>query len=159
MTQRIAFIQSSWHADLTKGCRDAFLEELARVNRSATGGDAFAVDGFEVPGAFEIPLHAKLLAKGGRYAAVAAAGLVVDGGIYRHEFVAQAVIDGLMRVQLETEVPVFTAVLTPQQFHEHEPHRRFFAEHAAVKGRELAVALVQTLGSLQRVRRGELQPA
>ena len=40
--------------------------------------------------------------------------LVVNGGIYRHEFVADAVINGLMRVQLETDVPVISAVLTPR---------------------------------------------
>ena len=57
------------------------------------------------PGAFEIPLHAKRLATSGRYAAVVGAGLVVDGGIYRHEFVADAVVNGLMRVQLDTDVP------------------------------------------------------
>ena len=47
-----------------------------------------------------------MLAKTGRYAAVVAAGFVVDGGIYRHEFVATSVIDALMAVQLETEVPM-----------------------------------------------------
>jgi 6,7-dimethyl-8-ribityllumazine synthase len=107
-----------------------------------------AIDLFEVPGAFEIPLHAKLLARSGRYAAIVACGLVVDGGIYRHEFVASAVINGLMTVQLETGVPVFSAVLTPQQFHEHADHRRFFTEHFVVKGTEVAAACLRTLVSL-----------
>lgn len=61
------------------------------------------IDFFEVPGVFEIPLQAKLLAKSGRYACIVAAGFVVDGGIYRHEFVSEAVINGLMQLQLETE--------------------------------------------------------
>jgi 6,7-dimethyl-8-ribityllumazine synthase len=80
------------------------------------------VDLFEVPGSFEIPLHAQLLAKTRRYTAIVAAGLVVDGGIYRHEFVADTVIKALMDVQLKTEVPVFSAVLTPQQFHDSAVH-------------------------------------
>ena len=46
---------------------------------------------------------------------------MVDGGIYRHEFVADTVIKALMDVQLRTEVPIFSAVLTPQQFHESMP--------------------------------------
>jgi 6,7-dimethyl-8-ribityllumazine synthase len=65
------------------------------------------------PDHFEIPLQAMLLAKGGQCAAIAAAGFVVDSGVYRHEFVVETVISGLMRVQLETEVPVIPAVLTP----------------------------------------------
>ena len=71
---------------------------------------------FELPGAYEIPLFAKALAETGDYAAVIAAGLVVDGGIYRHEFVASTVIDNLMRVQMDTGMPVFSAVLTPHHF-------------------------------------------
>jgi 6,7-dimethyl-8-ribityllumazine synthase len=63
---------------------------------------------YEVPGAFEIPLHAQRLARSGRHDAMMACALVVNGGIYRHDFVAHAVIDGLMRVQLDTDVPVFS---------------------------------------------------
>jgi 6,7-dimethyl-8-ribityllumazine synthase len=111
------------------------------------------VECFEVPGAFEIPLHAKLLAKTGRYAAVVAAGFVVDGGIYRHEFVASSVIDALMRVQLETEVPVISAVLTPQAFHEHGEHRKFFSEHFAVKGEEAAHACAAAIFGIRQLRR------
>jgi 6,7-dimethyl-8-ribityllumazine synthase len=105
------------------------------------------VDYFEVPGAFELPLHARLLANTGRYDAVAVAGFVVDGGIYRHEFVAAAVIDGLMRVQLETDVPVFSGVLTPQRFHEDASQRSFFLTHMFEKGRELAHACAETLAA------------
>ena len=52
------------------------------------------VDVFDVPGAFELPLMAQELARSGRYGAIACAALVVDGGIYRHEFVAQTVGGG-----------------------------------------------------------------
>ena len=145
--RRIAFVQSTWHKDIVDQGRAAFFEEIAQL-----GIDAHSVDVFEVPGAFEIPLHAKLLAQSGKYAAIVACGFVVDGGIYRHEFVADAVINGLMRVQLDMEIPVFSVVLTPQHFHEHEQHRRFFFEHFLVKGKEAAHACVRTLASLDRIR-------
>ncbi len=70
------------------------------------------VEIFDVPGAYEIPLHAKTLARTGRYSAIVGSAFVVDGGIYRHDFVATAVINGMMQVQLETEVPVLSVVLT-----------------------------------------------
>ncbi len=41
---------------------------------------------------------------------------MVDGGIYRHDFVAQAVVSGLMQAQLATEVPMFSVSLTPHNF-------------------------------------------
>lgn len=140
--QRIAFIHSSWHREIVMECHAAFMAEIATL------GVASRVDTFELPGAFEIPLHAQLLARSGRYTAIVAAGLVVDGGIYRHEFVASTVIGALMQVQLATCVPVFSAVLTPQQFHEHETHLAFFRQHMLVKGAEAARACASTLRAL-----------
>ena len=144
---RVAFVQSSWHREVVEECRLAFLGEI-----EARGIAAAHVDLFEVPGSFEIPLHAQLLAKTRRYTAIVAAGLVVDGGIYRHEFVADTVIKALMDVQLRTEVPVFSAVLTPQQFHESAVHVDFFRKHFAIKGIEVAEACANTLLSLERLR-------
>ena len=140
---RVAFIQSCWHRDIVDQSRHAFVSEVGRL-----GVPEHRLDFFEVPGAFEIPLLAKRLAKSGRHAAIVAAALVVDGGIYRHDFVATAVINGLMSVQLETEVPILSAVLTPQRFHEHDEHIRFFREHFVVKGREAAAACVRTLANM-----------
>ena len=144
---RIAFVQSSWHREVVEECRIAFLDEI-----EARHIDRARVDVFEVPGSFEIPLHAQLLAKTRRYTAIVAAGLVVDGGIYRHEFVADTVIKALMDVQLRTEVPVFSAVLTPQQFHESAVHVEFFRKHFVLKGIEVAEACANTLLSLERLR-------
>lgn len=145
--QRIAFVQSCWHREIVAECRVAFLQEI-----EVRGIAPSQVDLFEVPGAFEIPLHAQLLAKTRRYTAIVAAGLVVDGGIYRHDFVAGTVINALMDVQLRTEVPVFSAVLTPQQFHEHATHFEFFRKHFAIKGIEVAEACAETLHALERLR-------
>ena len=124
--------------------RDALLEEFDRSNLPRD-----QVDQFEVAGAFEIPLHAKKLAQTGRNDAIVACGLIANGGIYRREFVASAVIDALMRVQLDTEVPVLSAVLTPRDFHQHDDHYRFFSEHFVKKGIEVARACLDTITSLR----------
>jgi 6,7-dimethyl-8-ribityllumazine synthase len=140
--QRIAFVQSAWHREVIEGCRLAFLAEIEARNIERA-----RIDVFEVPGSFEIPLHAQLLAKTRRYTAIVAAGLVVDD-----EYVAETVIRALMDVQLRTEVPVFSAVLTPQQFHETTAHFEFFRKHFATKGIEVAEACANTLLSLERLR-------
>jgi 6,7-dimethyl-8-ribityllumazine synthase len=144
--ERLAFVQSTWHEEIVDCCRDSFLEEIGLL-----GVARDRVDLYRVPGAFEIPLHAKRLASSGRYAAIVGAGLVIDGGIYRHDFVAEAVITGLMRVQLDADVPIISAVLTPHHFHSHEDHASFFTEHFAVKGREAARACAGTIQSLARL--------
>ena len=144
--RRIAFVQAQWHADIVHQARDAFLAELERQ-----GVPADTIDVFDVPGAFEIPLHAKRLAQSGRYAAIVGCALVVDGGIYRHEFVATTVVNAMMNLQLETSVPILSAVLTPHHFHEHAEHRKYFHRHFAVKGTEAADACVRTIEGLRRV--------
>ncbi|TKT74915.1 6,7-dimethyl-8-ribityllumazine synthase [Aquamicrobium sp. LC103] len=127
---RYAFVKANWHADIVDRALDGFLE-LVPADR---------VDVFDVPGAFEMPLLARDLAATGRYAAVAAAAFVVDGGIYRHEFVAQAVVDGLMRAGMDTGVPVLSVSLTPHQYQETEHHRQIYRAHFVEKGREAARA-------------------
>src|SRR5215472_7733492 len=144
--RRIAFVQACWHKEIVDRCRVSFTAEIAK--HGFGDGD---IDFFEVPGSLEIPLHALLLAESGHYAAIVAAGFVVNGGIYRHEFVADAVISGLMRVQLDTRVPVISAVLTPQNFHEHDEHKKFFYEHFVVKGAEAAAACVATVDEIERL--------
>lgn len=141
---RLAFIHAQWHADIVLQGRDGFLAELAHH-----GVAAGQVDVIGVPGAFEIPLHAQKLARAGRHAAIVACALVVDGGIYRHEFVAKAVIDGLMRVQLDSGVPVLSMVLTPKDFHGHAEHKQFYLAHFVVKGAEAARACLGSVASLQ----------
>ena len=127
---RYAFVKANWHAEIVNRALDGFCALIP-------GKD---VDVYDVPGAFEMPLLARDLAATGRYAAVIAAAFVVDGGIYRHEFVAQAVVDGLMRVGLETGVPVLSVSLTPHHYQETEHHRQIYHAHFFEKGREAAKA-------------------
>lgn len=144
--QQIAFIRASWHSDIVDVCREAF---ATQISASEFSGAEITV--FDVPGAYEIPLLAKKLAESGKFGVIVASGLVVDGGIYRHEFVANAVIDGMMRVQIDSGVPIISAVLTPHQFHEHGVHQDFFKGHFETKGREAANACIQTLRNMQIV--------
>ena len=157
---RIAFIQASWHSDIIGKGRESFFAEMERLDFSLDQADVFTV-----PGAYEIPLHAKRLAQSGQYQGIVACAFVVNGGIYRHDFVANAVIQGMMQVQLDTDVPVFSMVLTPHNFHEHEPHKSFFLDHFVEKGREVAFACVKTLAALEALprrtatRRREVRPS
>ena len=61
------------------------------------------------------------------------------------------VVNGLMLVQLETEVPVLSVVLTPHHFQPHAEHQAFYAEHFVRKGVEAATACVLTVNGLRRL--------
>jgi len=143
--RRYAFVHAQWHAPIVHQARDAFCVAMHKLGVSAED-----IDVIEVPGAFEIPLMARRLACSGHYAAITGCAFVVDGGIYRHEFVADAVVSALMTVQLETDVPVLSVVLTPHHFHAGDEHQAFFAAHFQVKGAEAAQACMQTVQALQR---------
>jgi 6,7-dimethyl-8-ribityllumazine synthase len=140
---RYAFVKANWHSEIVDRALDGFLELIP----------ADSVDVYDVPGAFELPLLARDLAASGRYSSVAAAAFVVDGGIYRHDFVAQAVVDGLMRANLDTGVPVLSVSLTPHNYQETDYHRQIFASHFVEKGREAARAALMIANARARLAR------
>lgn len=127
---RYAFVKAGWHAEIVDQALEGFRQVIPETD----------VDVFAVPGAFELPLFSRDLARTGNYAAIAAAAFVVDGGIYRHEFVAQAVVNGLMQAGLETGVPILSVSLTPHHYQETSHHTGIFRDHFILKGREAAEA-------------------
>ena len=134
--RKIAFIKARWHADIVDRAHEGFLAET---------DDPSLVEAFDVPGAFEMPLLAKKLADTGDFDAIVCAALVVDGGIYRHDFVAAAVVNGLMQAQMDTGVPVFSVSLTPHHFQPTAEHIGFYTDHFIRKGKEAADAVRMVL--------------
>lgn len=63
----------------------------------------------------------------------------------RHDFVAGAVVDGLMTAQMETGVPVFSVSLTPHNYQPVDVMTAFFREHFVKKGEDAAHAVRQVL--------------
>jgi len=142
---RLAFIKARWHDDIVDRAYEGFVAEAAKSIPNST------IEAFDVPGAFEMPLVAKKLAQTGQYDAIVAAAFVVNGGIYRHEFVSEAVVTGLMNVGLETGVPCLSVSLTPHNYQPVSELTAFFAEHFVKKGAEAAHAVKQILALEARI--------
>lgn len=136
---KIAFIKARWHADIVDQALVGFEADMDKVDATVQ------ITSFDVPGAFEMPLLAKKLGASGEYDAIVCAALVVDGGIYRHDFVAAAVVNGLMEAQMTTGVPTFSVSLTPHHFQPTDEHIGFYTDHFVKKGAEAAHAVRQTL--------------
>jgi 6,7-dimethyl-8-ribityllumazine synthase len=96
-----------------------------------------------VPGAFELPLAAKLFAATGRWDAVVAIGAVVRGDTPHFDYVAGECAAGLMRAQLETGVPIVFGVLTTDTVEQARERLDKGVEFAAT-----AVEMVQLLRSM-----------
>lgn len=142
---KIALVKAAWHQEIVDQAEKGFLEAL---------DSDCVVETYIVPGCLEMPLMCKKLAETGEYAAIACAGFVTDGGIYRHEFVAHAILQGFTNVQLQTGVPVLSAVLTPKETFAEDgsnPEQYdFYFNHMVTKGEELAQATMATVENMER---------
>jgi 6,7-dimethyl-8-ribityllumazine synthase len=74
------------------------------------------VDVVEVPGAFELPMAAKICAQTGRYKGVACVGAVIRGETTHYDYVCNESARGIQNVQLETGVPCGFGVLTVESY-------------------------------------------
>jgi 6,7-dimethyl-8-ribityllumazine synthase len=105
----------------------------------------------EVAGVLEIPLMCKILIERQQLDGIIAFGLIIDGGIYRHEFVAQNSLDTLMQISLNTNTPVASCILTPQTKNAVENEFDMLLDHLNDKGTESARALLQQIELLNGV--------
>lgn len=71
-----------------------------------------AIDVAFVPGSFEAPGAAKLLAASGRYNAVVCLGAVIRGGTPHFEYISGQAAAGVLRAGLDTNIPVIFGILT-----------------------------------------------
>jgi 6,7-dimethyl-8-ribityllumazine synthase len=105
--RRFAIVRATFYEDLAERLTRGALEGFR-----AQGIDEGAVDVHDVPGAFELPLAAKLCAESGRYAGIACLGAVIRGETDHYDYVCEAATYGISRVQLDTGVPCAFGVLT-----------------------------------------------
>jgi len=112
------------------------------------GVDESAVDVIWAPGAFEIPLVAKKLAKKGTYDAVICLGAVIRGATAHFDFVSSEVSKGIAHVSLETELPVIFGVLTTDTI---EQAIERAGTKAGNKGVEAAMAAIEMVNLLKEI--------
>jgi 6,7-dimethyl-8-ribityllumazine synthase len=95
------------------GVTDKLLEGALDALKRAQVADA-DIEVVRVPGAFEIPLAAKALAGSGRVSGVVCLAAIVRGGTPHWDYLSRSVTDAVLRVALDTGVPVTNAVLTTE---------------------------------------------
>ncbi|PKM69440.1 MAG: 6,7-dimethyl-8-ribityllumazine synthase, partial [Firmicutes bacterium HGW-Firmicutes-18] len=122
---------------LLEGAKDALLRH---------GATEDSIDVTWVPGAFEIPLVAKKIAKSKNYDAVICLGAVIRGNTPHFDYVANEVTKGVAHVSLETEVPVIFGVLTTDSI---EQAIERAGTKAGNKGFEAAVTAIEMVNLLK----------
>jgi len=139
---RIAIVVSRFNRAVTDN-----LLEGAIVAAKERGVEIVDTDVFPVPGAFELPVVARAIAKGGRYDGVVCLGAVVRGETPHFEFVCEQAAAGIQQVALETGVPVAFGVLTTDTIAQAMARA---GGDVGNKGREALVTVLETLHQIRR---------
>ena len=132
---RFAIVVAEFNGEITQRLLEGAREALAK-----NGVPEGSVDVNRVPGAFELALAAKVLARSGNYDAIIALGCVIRGGTPHFEYVSQAATYGLQRAALDTEVPVAFGLLTTDDLE--QAQARAGGEHGN-KGSDAAQTAVE----------------
>jgi 6,7-dimethyl-8-ribityllumazine synthase len=106
---RIGVVRARWNADIV----DRLAQGVGR-GLAALGVDPADVVDLTVPGSFELPMGARILAASGEVDAVICLGSVIRGETTHYELVSGESAAGIQQVQLTTGVPVAFGVLTTE---------------------------------------------
>ena len=138
---RFAIVASRWNAALVDQLVVGALDMLKRH-----GIDESQLTLVRCPGAYELPLVAKQLARQGRFQAIIALGAVIRGGTPHFDYVAGECSAGLSRVMLEFDVPVGFGLLTTDTV---EQALERSGTKMGNKGGEAALAVLEMVNLLE----------
>ncbi len=130
---RFAIITSRFNEDITRPMHDAARAVLLKHG-------AAAITEHWVPGGWELPYAAQLLAKSGQVDAIVALGCVIRGETTHHEHIGREASSGLMRVSLDLNIPIGLGVLTTDS---HEQARERAGGQHGNKGEDAALATIE----------------
>lgn len=106
---KVAMVVSQFNGVITEKLLASALQQLKKL-----GVDDKNIYVANVPGAIEIPLIAKLLAKSTQYDAIITLGAVIRGETSHYDYVCEQVSAGCMQVMLDFQIPVIFGVLTTE---------------------------------------------
>ena len=133
--KKFGIVVSDWNREIT----DQLLEGCTQTLRKH-GADDESIDISRVPGTFELPMGARLLASGQKLDAIICLGCVIKGETRHDEYIAQATANGIMQLGLMLNIPVIFGVLTPNNLE--QARERAGGKHGN-KGEEAALTALQ----------------
>ena len=145
---KFAIVVSRFNEEITGGLKNGAVAVLKEKGIPDSG-----IDFFDAPGAFEIPLIAQTLAKTKRYQGVICLGCVIKGDTAHFEFISLGGTMGIMQAMLTTETPIAFGIITTYTDEQAVARSRMTGQDAAHnKGREAALACIETIQTLKAIR-------
>ena len=140
---RYALVVARFNHEITERLLDGALDGLKEHGVSDE-----SIHTSWVPGAFELPLIAKKQAESGNYDAVICMGAVIRGETAHFDYVAGMAAEGILKVSLETDVPVIFSVLTTENWEQAEARAGRKEENIGYNGALTAIEMVNLLQTL-----------
>jgi 6,7-dimethyl-8-ribityllumazine synthase len=144
---RFGIVAAKFNQQVTNKLLNACVETL-----SAHGVRKESIHVVRVPGAFEIPLVARALAKSGRFNAVICLGAVIRGDTPHFEYISAEVSRGIGQAALDSDIPIIFGVLTTEtvaQAMERADRKRFNRGGEAAKS---AFEMVMVMKQMDKIR-------
>jgi 6,7-dimethyl-8-ribityllumazine synthase len=141
--KKIGIVLARFNSFIAERLLDGALDTLSRFG---VRGDDIEVA--RVPGAFEIPLVARKMAKSGRYDAVICLGAVIRGATPHFDFVANEAAKGIAQAGMESEVPIIFGVLTTDTIDQAIERA---GSKAGNKGSECAAAAIEMVNLMNNL--------
>jgi len=138
---RVAVVASTYNRRYVDGMLDAASAELARAGAGATL--------VRVPGAFEIPVAAAELARGGTVDAVVCLGVILRGATHHAQTICDAITQSLSRIAVDTGVPVIHEVLMVEN---EQQARERCLDAKSNRGLEAAATALEMIRVMRRLR-------
>ncbi len=132
---KIGLVVSEWNEEITENLFKGALETILDCGVTKDN-----IVRWNVPGSFELPLGCKKMISSHQVNAVVAIGSVIRGETSHFDYVCSATAQGIMNLNLETDVPVIFCVLTDDNIQ--QSRDRSGGKHGN-KGAEAAIAAIK----------------
>ena len=141
---RLAIVAARFNEEIVNELTDGCVRRIAQL-----GLDEARVLVHRVPGAFELPLAAKLLARTKRFNAIICLGCVIRGETPHFDYVAGEAARGIQRVALDEGVPVIFGVLTTDTEEQARDRAGGRHGHAGERAAEAAAEMIALAASVR----------
>lgn len=143
---RIAIIVARFNKFINDSLLSGAIGALKRIG--GMSDDNIAV--IWVPGAYEIPLAAKMVAKSGKYDGIVALGTIIRGETAHFDYVAGESSSGLLSTSLEFDIPIGFGILTTESIDQAIERA---GTKSGNKGAEAALAVIEMLNVVKAIAR------
>ena len=131
---------TTWNADIVQDLLKESTNELIKQGVEETN-----IIIREVPGAFELPLAAQIMAEKDNTSSIIALGAIIQGDTPHFDFISSACVEGLQDVALKTKVPIICGVLTTHSIEQAEERSN---PNKMNKGKEFALSAMNMVDVL-----------